>query len=147
MDDITTRAIVIAVNVFITITIVSLVVIMFFQMREVYGLVATTETSIYNKFDDVYSMYHGKVETGIGLLNTLKKYEDNNDPQIKITYDGYEQIRGKLNENEREAVVLKEKMNKRDGYSFEDKYNVTVSEDEDEPEKIIIDYNRVVQVK
>ncbi len=145
MDDITTRTIIIAVNIFITIAIVSLVIIMFFQMKEIYGVVATTDTSIYNKFDDVYSMYHGKVETGIGLLNTIKKYEDQTDNQVIIKYDGYQEIRDNLENDEREVVKLKELMNEGKEYSFEDKYNVTVSDGEDGT--VIIDFNRTVQIK
>ena len=141
MDDITTRAIVIAVNIFITITIVSLVVIMFFQMREIYGVVATTDTSIYNKFNDVYSMYHGKVETGIGLLNTLKKYEESNDGQVIIVYPDSEQIRAYVEgERKREAVYLKELMEKNKKhepggshkFTLENKYNVIVEDNNDQ---------------
>ncbi len=145
MDDITTRTIVIAVNIFITITIVSLVIIMFFQMQEIYGIVATTDTSIYNKFDDIYSMYHGKAETGVGLLNTLKRYEEQPDDQVIITYDNYQEIRSKLGENEREVVKIKELMTEGKDYNFEDKYSVTVSDGEDGT--VIIDFNRTVQVK
>ena len=133
MDDITTRTIVIAVNIFVTIAIVSLVIIMFFQMREIYGVVATTDTSIYNKFDDVYSMYHGKVETGIGLLNTLKKYEDNNDTQVIIRE--YVQANEK-----REVTYLKDLMKKNEthkpggGHKFrlENKYDVIVEDNDDQ---------------
>lgn len=145
MDDITTRTIIIAVNIFVTIAIVSLVIIMFFQMKEIYGVVATTDTSIYNKFDDVYSMYHGKVETGIGLLNTIKKYEDQTDKQVIIKYDGYQEIRDNLENDEREVVRLKELMSEGKEYSFEDKYKVTVSDEEDGT--VIIDFNRTVQIK
>ena len=145
MDDITTRTIVIAVNIFVTITIVSLVAIMFFQMREIYGVVATTDTSIYNKFDDVYSMYHGKVETGIGLLNALKKYEDNNDRQITIKYNGSDKIRENLGQDEREAQVLKELMKKNETkygttFRYEDKYDVIVIDGENE--SIIIEFSK-----
>lgn len=145
MDDITTRTIVIAVNIFITITIVSLVIIMFFQMKEIYGVVAKTDTSIYNKFDDVYSMYHGKVETGIGLLNALKKYEDSTDGQVIIKYTGSDNIRKNLGPDEREVVRLKELMQKNKTfagikYRYEDKYDVTVTYEENG--SITIDFNK-----
>ena len=141
MDDITTRTIVIAVNIFVTIAIVSLVIIMFFQMREIYGVVATTDTSIYNKFDDVYSMYHGKVETGIGLLNTLKKYEDNTDTQVIIVYPDSDIIREYVQANEkREVTYLKDLMKKNEthkpggGHKFrlENKYDVIVEDNDDQ---------------
>lgn len=155
MDDITTRTIVIAVNIFVTIAIVSLVIVMFFQMREIYGIVATTDTSIYNKFDDVYSMYDGKVETGIGLLNTLKKYEDNKDVEVIITYPNSSNIReeianenSNLSENEqiREVTYLKDLMKNNKTYNgltyrYEDKYNVTVSNGENQT--VIIHFERI----
>jgi len=86
VDDISTRTIIIAVNIFITITIVSLVIVMFSQMGEIYGVVAETDTSIASRFDDIYSMYHGKVESGIGLLNTVKRFADD------AEYDKYGKI-------------------------------------------------------
>lgn len=144
MDDITTRAIVIGVNVFVTLAIVSLVIVMFFQMQEIYGVVASTDNSIYNKFDDFYSMYNGKVETGIGLLNTIKKYEDSNDKQVVITYPNSNKIRDEITnknlnlseENKiREATFLKDLMKENKTYNgteykYEDKYNVTVSSED-----------------
>ena len=146
MDDITTRTIVIAVNIFVTIIIISLLVTMFFQMKNIYGAVAKTDTSIYNKFNEVYSMYHGKVETGMGLLNTLKKYEENTEIKITITYDGYEEIREKCkNEAKREVDELRKLMEKGTNYKFEDKYNVTVTNSEDGT--VIVDFDRTVEAK
>lgn len=131
MDDITTRTVIIAVNIFVTITIVSLVIVMFFQMKDIYKIVLQTDTSIYDKFDDVFSMYHGKTETGIGLLNALKRYEDGTEDVI-IKYPKSEQIREYIdNNNLREATYLKGLMedNKSfegEKFKYEDKYNVTV---------------------
>lgn len=155
MDDVAVRAVVIGVNIFITITIISLVIVMFFQMGEIYGTVSTTDTSIYNKFDNVYSMYHGKVESGIGLLNALKKFEDSTDQYIIITYDNADIVRNQLqiinknkdeDEQKRESVFLKELMTGKQKistltYKYEDKYNVTVEEGEDGV--LIVRYDRI----
>ncbi len=155
MDDVATRAVVIGVNIFVTITIVTLVIVMFFQMGEIYGTVANTDTSIYSKFDDVYSMYHGKVESGIGLLNALKKQEDNNDTKVIITYDNADIVRQRLDaynktktaeEQKRESVYLKELMTGKQkistvNYKYEDRYNVTVEEGENGV--LIIRYDRI----
>ena len=138
MDDLGVRAVVIGVNIFVTLTIISLVIIMFFQMGEIYGMVANTDTSIYNKFDDVYSMYNGKVESGIGLLNTLKKFEENPDKYIIIEYPGCVDVRMYVASNQiREAVYLKSLMSGKEinpkiliKYKYEDRYNVTVDERE-----------------
>lgn len=127
MDDITTRTIIIAVNVFVTIAIVSIVIIMFFQMEEIYGVVASTDTSIYNTFDNAYSMYHGRTMTGLGLLNTVKKYEDNTEEKIFIKYPNSNNVKqNAINSNKRESVYLKQLMETSEGFKYETKYNVTV---------------------
>lgn len=139
MDDLGVRAVIIGVNIFVTLTIVSLVIIMFFQMGNIYGMVASTDTSIYNKFDDVYSIYHGKVESGIGLLNTIKKFEQNPDQYVVIEYPGYQEVRdylnGILNDSTRESVYLKQLMSGDENnpnistkYKYHDRYNITVEE-------------------
>lgn len=147
MDDITTRTIIIAVNVFVTVAIVSLVIVMFFQMQDIYGVVASTDTSIYNKFDDVYSMYNGKVENGIGLLNTLKKYEDYKKQDIIIKYPKREEVLDDIKIlNIREVEFLKDLMKNQKSYEglnfkYEDRYNVVVTENDNG--QAIIEYQRM----
>lgn len=127
MENITTRAVVIAVNIFVTISIVTIVIVMFFQMQDIYGIVATTDTSIYNAFDNVYSMYNGRTMTGLGLLNTIKKYEDKTQENILIKYPGSAEIKKHIEDtNGREAVYLKSLMEIGKEYKYETKYNVTV---------------------
>ena len=142
MDDMTTRVVIIGVNIFVTLTIVSLIIIMFFQMQDIYGLVDKIDTDLYSSFDDVYSMYDGKVETGIGLLNAIKKQEDIKNNNVIIKYPKSDKLREEIenynldkNENnkKREATELKKLMEQQkiyDGeiFRYEDKYSVTVSE-------------------
>ena len=71
MEDISTKTIVIAVNIFVTIGIVSIVVIMFFQMQDIYGVVYSTDNAISGQFDDLYTMIF-KFFTNI--VNHLKKF-------------------------------------------------------------------------
>lgn len=134
MDDITTRTFIIAVNIFVTLTIVSIIIVMFFQMQDIYKVVSSTDTSIYNKFDDIYSKYNGKTVTGIGLLNALKSYESNTEYKVTIDYTDSKLIRNTLKESQREVEVLKAEMektknNKKSYFRYEDKYNVTVTEE------------------
>ncbi len=134
MDDITTRTFIIAVNIFVTLTIVSIIIVMFFQMQDIYKVVSSTDTSIYNKFDDIYSKYNGKTVTGIGLLNALKSYESNTEYKVTIDYTDSKLIRDTLKESQREVEVLKAEMektknNKKSYFRYEDKYNVTVTEE------------------
>lgn len=144
MNDITTKTIVIAVNIFITITITTLIIVMFFEIQEIYGIVADTDISISSRFDDVYSMYDGKVESGIGLLNTIKKFEENEDQFIIVKYPKSEELRNEIKsynetvskeQQKREATELKklmeqEKTYKGEVFKYENKYNVSVTTNE-----------------
>lgn len=155
MPDVTTRAVIIGVSIFVTLTIVSLLVIMFFQIQDIYGFVVRTDTSIYNQFDDVYTMYNGKVETGIGLLNAIKRQEDNPDAYIIIKYPKCDQLRNEINnynavataENKkRESAELKKMMEENKSYygetfRYENKYNVIVSEGTDGT--VIVEYIKI----
>ena len=145
MDDITTRTIVIGVNIFVTIAIVSIIIVMFFQMQDIYKVVSSTDTSIYNRFDDIYSKYNGKTVTGVGLLNALKSYETNTEMTVKIYYTDREIIEKKLTDGGREVLVLKQEMEnyksgKKAYFKYEDKYNVTVTEENGE---YLINFNKI----
>jgi len=145
VDDIPVRAIVIGVNIFVTITIVSLLIIMFSQMGDIYGVVINTDTAISSRFDDIYSMYHGRTETGVGLLNTIKTFEEENEQNVVIKYPGSESIRNYLSNynqakdeehQKRESQYLKELIESKSRdygsvYRYEDRYSVTVSESDD----------------
>lgn len=146
MDDLGVRAVIIGVSIFVTITIVSLVIVMFFQMGEIYGLVSSTDTSIYNKFDNIYSTYHGRVESGIGLLNTLKKFEENPDVDIVIDYPGRSDVRAyAISNGLNESNLLKKLMlgmglpNIKKEYKYEDRYNISVEEQQDGKIKIVFE--------
>ena len=148
MDDITSRTIVIAVNIFVTLLIITLLVITFSKMRDIYGGVATTNNAIYDTFDNIYSMYEGKEETGLGLLNTIKKYEDDTESHVIVQYINSSEIK---NEYERESEILKNIMEANENgenkkyngtaYRYQDRYNVTVSTDE--KNNIIIDFQKL----
>lgn len=146
MDDITTRTFIIAVNIFVTIAIVSIIVVMFFQIQNIYKVVASTDTSIYNRFDDIYSKYNGKTVTGIGLLNALKSFEESSDSEyVSIDYTDSADIRKDLTKDIREVDLLKKQMeenkDKEKGtFKYENRYSVTVTEQKDG--KILIMFNK-----
>lgn len=146
MDDITTRTFIIAVNIFVTIAIVSIIVVMFFQIQNIYKVVASTDTSIYNRFDDIYSKYNGKTVTGIGLLNTLKSFEESSEKEyVTIDYTDSANIRKNLTKDTREVDLLKGQMednkdNPKGIFKYENRYNVTVTEQKDG--KILIMFNK-----
>ena len=153
MDDISTRTVFIAVGIFVSITIVTLVIMMFSQMKEIYGVVITTDNSIHSRFDDIYSMYHGRVESGIGLLNAIKKFEEDNPDEVVIMYPNAMKIKQHIENHNAtnleqyqitESEFLKNLIVKSNtdfgSFKYEDKYDVTVEQDENE--KITITYTR-----
>ena len=145
MSDTTTRTIVIAVNILVTIVIVSLIIGMFGKMKEIYGIARETDNSISNSFDSVYEMYNGKKENGLGLLNTIKKYEDDPKANIRIVYPGCESVRSLAkDEGKREAIILKNAMEGTEkrvtGYSYEKQYRVSVIEDSTSEASYIINF-------
>ena len=153
MEDVTTRIVVIGVNIFITLTIITLIIMSFFKMQEIYGQVRETDTSIYNIFDNVYSKYNGKTVSGIGLLNALKSQEDTNEA-IVINYTGSNVIRDELkrlnaNKNDenkkRETTYLKDLMEKGEGYNYEDSYKVSVYESNDGT--IVVNFDRITKIE
>lgn len=140
MDEITTRVVVIGVAIFVTLSIVTIVIVMFFQMQEIYGIVATTDTSIYSTFDNVYSMYNGRTMTGLGLLNTIKKYEDKSQQKVLIKYPGSAEVKKYIEDTgSREVVYLKSLMEIGKQYKYETKYNVTVMTSQQGEVTIIFD--------
>ena len=80
-------------------------------MGDIYGVVATTDTDISSRFDDIYSMYYGRTETGIGLLNTIKTFEEDNEYDVVITYPGSEYIRNDLNSHNQGREEQSQKKN------------------------------------
>lgn len=111
-----------------SILIFSLLVITFSQMQKIYGLVATTDNSISSTFNNIYDMYNGRTMTGLGLLNTVKKYEEARTEKIVVAYPGSDTIKEHIskNGNIRESVYLKSLMEDSGQYKYETKYNVTV---------------------
>ena len=107
MDEISTRAIIIGVGLFVTMTIVTLFIATYTQVQNIYGIVINTNNSIYDMFSDIYSMYSGKTENGIGLLNTIKQYEK--DTKVVIEYINSESIRSEVSSmsKQKEADYLK----------------------------------------
>ena len=140
MDDITSRTVVIAVGIFVTLMIITMLILTFTKMKDIYGTVSTTNTSIYEKFDDIYSMYNGKEENGLGLVNTIKKYESDTENKIIVNYPNKEAIVEKaLSRGLRESEYLKSVMEKNENgeqekingieLRYQDKYRINVSED------------------
>ena len=84
MDDTSTRAINFAVALIVTLVVVTLVVASFSKIKEVYKLTKNTDISLHGRFENIYQTYDGKELNGMGLLNTIKKFEDSNKYKVEV---------------------------------------------------------------
>ena len=149
MEDMGVKAVVIGVSIFVTLVVLSLVFLSFNQMTEIFALVQDTDNSIHKEFEnyvDKYkATYDDKTLTGVDLLNALKKAEAEEGIEVEVTYNGYLNVRTKASQNsQREVQYLKYLMEgnkKLNGikYTYQDKYSVTVEEQEN---KIVIRFSK-----
>lgn len=143
MDYITNKTVLIGVGIFVTLIIVTMVLLVFNEMKGVYNVVAKTETDIYTQFNNIVSMYDNAKMNGVELVNTIKKYESeirkedqDNTKLVDVKYPGVDTVRRAARlEGIREAEYLKQKMEeniKLEGisYRYENQYNVYVEKDE-----------------
>ena len=134
MEDVSPKVLVFAVSLFVTMVIVSLVVVTFGKIKEIYSMTKNTDNSIHASFENVYQTYDGKKLNGMGLLNTVKKFEEENEYVSEVRYPSYAAIRTEANNNhKREVTVLKEYFEKRKtkgGHTFkyETMYTAQVKE-------------------
>ena len=70
------KALIIAVSLLVTMAIASAVLIIVNQVTGVYKQVYETDTLIQSAFDE-FDQYNNTVKTQLDLLNTAKKYKDN----------------------------------------------------------------------
>ncbi len=134
MDDTSTRAINFAVALIVTLVIVTLVVASFSKIKEVYSLTKNTDISLHGRFENIYQTYDGKELNGMGLLNTIKKFEDATDIISDVTYPSSASVKSTAAaQGKRESTLLKEymKQNKKVGthtFTYSNKYKVEVKE-------------------
>lgn len=147
MEEMGIKAIIIGISMTVTLVILSLVVVSFDRMTEIFAIVKGTDNAIHTEFDryvDGYiATYDKKTMTGVDLLNALKKAEQEEEIYIDVRYPGYTNVRDNMGEK-RESHYLKELMKgnkKLSGitYKYQEIYNVTVSE---EGNKVIINFEK-----
>lgn len=132
MEDSSTKAISFAVGIFVTIVIVTLVVASFNKIKEAYTLTKNTDTTIHSQFDNIYLTYDGKKLNGMGLLNTIKKFEDDTNIVSYVDYPGRDDIKAlAAHDGIRESEQLKKflderKLYKGRRYKYETEYKVEV---------------------
>ncbi len=77
MDNITNKALIIAVGIFVTIAITSGILASINEMKDIYKQVYETDTSITSRFSE-FDKYDGTIMNGIDLYNAVKKYNNGN---------------------------------------------------------------------
>ena len=131
MEENSTVTIIIAVIVFTSVAIFSLLMGTFVYMKDVITDVRNTDISIKtNYFDN----YHNQVLTGMDLVNTLKQLEEEEEYSVELYYEGRNNILSQVTTSggKTEAELLNELMKNENGYSYSQKYKVTVAKDETE---------------
>lgn len=83
MDLMSNKAIVIAVGIFVTLIIASGVLMVMDGIRVVYKDVYSTNISLSSQFNE-FDSYDNSKKTKVELLNTAKKYRDNNAVVVKL---------------------------------------------------------------
>jgi hypothetical protein len=134
MEDTSTKAISFAIGIFVTMIIVTLVVASFSKIKEAYTLTKNTDIDIHSQFDSLYLTYDGKELNGMGLLNTVRRFEDDINIVEFVDYPGRTNIKNLASTNGiRESEQLKKFLdqNKLYGgvrYKYENEYRVEVKD-------------------
>lgn len=96
MDEISNKALLIGVGLFVTIIITSGVLYTLGEMKNIYSKVYETNISLQDVFSE-YEQYDNTTKTGIDVLNTMKKYKENNSVIIYVGNTSYENVDKKNN--------------------------------------------------
>lgn len=113
MEYSTSKALLIGVGVFVTLSIASLVIVIFGQVKDVYKQVYNTNISLKDRFGE-FSKYNGSIMTGMDMYNTYKKYRNN--PDVQVLYEGSPIM---IDNNGKIAII---------NYEYDTKYRVFYTE-------------------
>ena len=85
MDEISTKAIIIGVSIFVTLIILTVIVFEFQQIQSVYKQVGQTNISFEEQLDE-FDKYRdsNNLFTGLDVRNTVKKYANNKTVDVCI---------------------------------------------------------------
>lgn len=109
MDILSNKAVLIGAGLLITLVIMSSVILGISKIGEIYGITNKTEVDLAKEFASEFDMYDSSVMNGLDLINTIKKYENNN--RIIVEYPGKADIQIIVNDTgAREVDVLKKKI-------------------------------------
>lgn len=88
MDEIATKAIIIGVSVFITLVIVTVLILEFTQIQDIYKITAESNVSFESKIDE-FNKYRdsNNIFNGLDVNNTIKKYKEDKTVDVCIEMD------------------------------------------------------------
>lgn len=100
MDEISTKAIIIGVSIFVTLIVVTVVIFEFQQIQSIYKQVGQTNISFEDSLDefDKYRDINNNF-TGLDVRNTIKKYKNKNYVKVCIKSEENELCQDKIDEN------------------------------------------------
>lgn len=98
MDEISSRAVVIGVSVFVTLVILTVILFEFNQIQNIYKDVGQTDISFENSLDELDKYRDtNNIFSGLDVRNTVKKYKKNLNIKVCVMSDGEEQCDDNIN--------------------------------------------------
>lgn len=128
MDYITSKTFMIAIGIFVTLVIVTGLILVFTKISDIYNLTENTNTSILSQYDNLYSMYSGAKLNTVGLLNTLRKYQEDPEVGVKIIMNGV--TMDAVDENKKSVIQIIEGYVENNDLGYEEMFNVKVEEND-----------------
>lgn len=84
MDEISTRYIIIAVGIYITLIVLTSVIFVVNNVKDVFSVSNRTNISIQSRIDSIEDMYNGATLNGVDLVNAITRYEE--DDTVTVVY-------------------------------------------------------------
>lgn len=117
MEETGVKALLIGVSIFITLIIVTVVIMEFFQIGEIYKSVGETNVSFESKFDE-FSKFNdsNNIFNGVNVKNYIKKYKNDDSVDVCINSICNDNININIINNSDEYTPTLEETNK--GYKI-----------------------------
>lgn len=84
MDEISTRYIIMAVGIYITLIVLTSVIFVANNVGDVFSVANKTNISIQSRIDSIEDMYDGATLNGVDLVNAIARYEE--DDTVTVDY-------------------------------------------------------------
>lgn len=82
MDEIGSKALLLGVGIFVTLIIVTVIVLEFFQIEQIYKNVGEVDISFESQFDELNKFRDNNIFNGLDVKNYIKKYADNKSIEV-----------------------------------------------------------------